>query len=277
MENHFNCIYCYTNKVNGKKYVGQAVDFIKRHKTHINQAYNENQKYDYNVPFHNAIRRHGIENFEIEILIENLQNQEELNYWECYYIVEFDTLAKNQKGYNLASGGSNGNPLAGKTDEELAERSRKISETMNNKSEEELAEIRRKQSEAHKGKNPYSGKSDEELAEIRRKWHETMNNKSEEEKAERSRKISEANKGEKNGMYGVHRYGEKNPRARKVVSVDPLTKQFVFIWQYKQQATNFYGINRTTLDAYLKGKRKTGHEYNGFLWYYLDEYEQLTK
>ena len=81
MENHFNCIYCYTNKVNGKKYVGQAVDFERRHKQHINQAYNENQKYDYNVPFHRAIRRHGIENFEIEILKENLPNREELNYW----------------------------------------------------------------------------------------------------------------------------------------------------------------------------------------------------
>lgn len=202
MENHFNCIYCYTNKVNGKKYIGQTVDFIKRHNSHIWQTYNEKQKCDYNVPFHNAIRKHGIENFEIEILKENLQNQDELNYWECYYIVEFNTLVKNQKGYNLADGGSNGNPLAGKLDEELAEIFKKISE-------------------AHKGEN--------------------------------------------------------NPRARKVVSVDQLTKQIVFIWQYKQQATKFYGINHTTLDYYLKGKAKSGHEYNGFLWYYLDEYEQLTK
>ena len=142
MENHFNCIYCYTNKVNGKKYVGQAVDFLIRHKQHIYSAYNE-KHIAYNYYFHRAIRRHGIENFEIEILIENLQNQEKLNYWECYYIVEFDTLANN-KGYNLASGGSNGNNFAGKSDEELAEISRKHSETWKNKSDEELSEFSRK-------------------------------------------------------------------------------------------------------------------------------------
>ena len=157
MENHFNCIYCYTNKVNGKKYVGQAVDFNTRHRKHIWGAYNEKtknerQRRDYNTPFHKAIRKYGIENFEIEILKENLLNQEELNYWECYYIKEFDTLIKNQKGYNVANGGNNGNPLAGKTDEELAEIRRKWYETMNNKTDEEKKEFSRRISEIMKGK-----------------------------------------------------------------------------------------------------------------------------
>ena len=31
MENHYNCIYMYTNKINGNGYVGQAVDFKKIH------------------------------------------------------------------------------------------------------------------------------------------------------------------------------------------------------------------------------------------------------
>lgn len=34
MSNHFNCIYMYINKVNGKRYVGKAKDFNKRHKQH---------------------------------------------------------------------------------------------------------------------------------------------------------------------------------------------------------------------------------------------------
>lgn len=94
---------------------------------------------------------------------------------------------------------------------------------------------------------------------------EAWKNKSEEELAERSRKISEANE------------GEKNPKARKVVSVDPLTKEIVFTWRYVKQATDFYGISKSTLIYYLKGKSKKGRMYNGFLWYYAEQWEQLNK
>ena len=31
MINHYNCIYMYTNLINGKRYVGKAKDFNKRH------------------------------------------------------------------------------------------------------------------------------------------------------------------------------------------------------------------------------------------------------
>ena len=75
-------------------------------------------------------------------------------------------------------------------------------------------------------------------------------------------------------MHG--RTGEKHPRAKKLILVDPLTKQTVFTWQYLKQATDFYGISRGTLDRYLKGKAKTGHLYNGFEWYYLSDWQQLT-
>ena len=134
----FNCIYCYINKINGKRYVGQASNFDKRHRNHINESYNKNIK-SYNYPFHKAIRKYGIKNFEVEILKENLETQCLLNLWECYYIDKFNTLAKNQKGYNVASGGSNGNTYAGKTNEEMKE-------IFNE-------EWRRKVSDSKKGKN----------------------------------------------------------------------------------------------------------------------------
>lgn len=35
MLNHFNCIYMYINKVNGKRYVGKAKDFNKRHNQYL--------------------------------------------------------------------------------------------------------------------------------------------------------------------------------------------------------------------------------------------------
>lgn len=97
------------------------------------------------------------------------------------------------------------------------------------------------------------------------KISETWKNKSDEELAEIRRKKSEANK------------GENNPHARKIVSVDPFTKRVVFTWQYVKQATEFFGINRNTLNRYLRGKAKSEHLYNGFLFYYLDEWEQVNK
>lgn len=151
MENYFNCIYCYTNKINGKKYVGQTADFLKRYKEHINDSYNMNKKYGYNLPFHCAIRKYGIENFEIEILKENLKDYEEMDYWERYYIKEFDLLAKNGKGYNLSDGGYGGNKFAGKIEEEMQEIGKRISAAKKgkNRSEETKAKI----SEANKGKH----------------------------------------------------------------------------------------------------------------------------
>ena len=66
MENHYNCIYMYVNKVNNKKYIGQAKNFNKRHKGHLESSNNEKNK-SYNHQFHKAIRKYGISNFEIKI------------------------------------------------------------------------------------------------------------------------------------------------------------------------------------------------------------------
>ena len=127
-ENFENCVYLWRNKVDGKLYVGQAKDFRERTKGHKYGAFNENQKYNHNVPLHRAIRKYGIKKFEICILEKNLNDYDEMNKKEIYYIEKFDTLVKNGKGYNLASGGGNANPYAGKTEVEMKEIIRKWSE-----------------------------------------------------------------------------------------------------------------------------------------------------
>ena len=117
-----NVIYLYTNKINGKKYVGQVNGKTKnlniRHKRHMND----------NLVVDIALRKHGIENFSLEI-IHFGETLEELNYFERYYIKYYNTLAKNNNGYNVSSGGAKGNPLAGKTEEEIKEISKKKSES----------------------------------------------------------------------------------------------------------------------------------------------------
>ena len=87
-------IYCYTNKINGKKYIGQSKDVARRcHPSNYKGC----------TKFYNAIQKYGIENFEYEILESGL-TLEEANTRENYYIQLCQTI---EFGYNLKSGGSN--------------------------------------------------------------------------------------------------------------------------------------------------------------------------
>lgn len=139
-----NIIYLYTNKINNKKYVGQVNGKTKnlnnRHKRHMRD----------NLIIDIALRKYGEDNFSLEI-IHFGETLEELNYFEEYYIKYFDTLAKNNKGYNVSTGGSKGNPFGGKTEEEKrkifddVERNKKIGEShKGRKQSEESNEKRRK-------------------------------------------------------------------------------------------------------------------------------------
>ena len=127
-ENFKNCVYMWRNKVNGKLYVGIARDFRKRTREHRNVSFNKNCK-DYDLPLHRSIRKRGIENYEICILEKNL-NHDEMRDKEDFYIEKYDTLKKNEKGYNIATSGGSNNPLAGKTPEEKREIGKKHSEAL---------------------------------------------------------------------------------------------------------------------------------------------------
>jgi group I intron endonuclease len=127
-----NVIYCYTNKINGKKYVGQTTKSLQhRHKQHIGMSNWKNNK-NYNLPFYKAIRKYGIENFKLEVLERN-KTLNELNLLERKYISKFNSLANEKNGYNVSDGGSNGSPLAGKSEEKINEWKRKISESKKGK------------------------------------------------------------------------------------------------------------------------------------------------
>ena len=109
----------YINKINGHSYIGKAKNFNKRHKEHVNNSKNKKAK-DYNYPFHKAIRKYGIDNFEIKILAENV-SEEKIGDYEIFFIERYKSL-KTQNGYNIAKGGINcNNNFEGKTDEEMNE------------------------------------------------------------------------------------------------------------------------------------------------------------
>lgn len=99
-------IYIITNLITHKQYVGQTISTINnRYKHHIHEA----KYYKDTMYIHEAMRDYGFENFKVDELMKIEANtkqelSDKLNYWEKYYISEYNTLKPN--GYNLSIGGS---------------------------------------------------------------------------------------------------------------------------------------------------------------------------
>ena len=103
-------IYKILNKTNGKIYIGQSVNIERRWKEHLYDYKNENEKRNYNMKIHRAMRKYGIDNFVFEVIEEC--EKEELDEREIYWIDFLETQNK-EKGYNLTSGGAANRTLAG--------------------------------------------------------------------------------------------------------------------------------------------------------------------
>lgn len=100
-------IYLYTNLINNKKYVGQTNNFQRRVNEHKSCAFNP-KSVNYDDIIHKAIRKHGLDNFKIEILeiIDNVSDYEIVNEREVYWIKEQKSLT-TEWGYNVLEGGRN--------------------------------------------------------------------------------------------------------------------------------------------------------------------------
>lgn len=98
-----NSIYQYVNKTNGHMYIGLAKDPDRRRRDHENASFNPNHK-EYNYPIHKAIRKYGTNNFEFNILEDNLKNIQEMKQREIYWIDYFNTY-KDRQHYNQTPGG----------------------------------------------------------------------------------------------------------------------------------------------------------------------------
>lgn len=100
-------IYQYTNKINNKKYVGQTNNFQRRLNEHKSCSFNP-KSVNYDDKIHQAIRKYGLSNFDIEVLevINNADNYELVNEREAYWIKEKESLI-TQWGYNILEGGKN--------------------------------------------------------------------------------------------------------------------------------------------------------------------------
>lgn len=98
-------IYRFKNLINGKIYIGQTVNSIKKrliqHMT-FSRPWTKCRK----TYFHNALNKYGLINFDFSV-IEICESQEELDSREKYWISYYNSNNK-QFGYNIESGGKDG-------------------------------------------------------------------------------------------------------------------------------------------------------------------------
>lgn len=132
------CVYCHTNRINGKKYIGiTSRDPVKR--------WAQGKAYRHNPHFTSAIQKYGWDNFDHEILAEGL-DEETAKDFERMMIFMYHT-ADREHGYNQSLGGE---PMSGRKHSE--ETKRKMSEAAKRKVVSE--ETRRKLSEIMKNRPP---------------------------------------------------------------------------------------------------------------------------
>ncbi len=145
-------IYCFRNKINDKKYIGQSSHLNRRITQHISFSKKENLPRGENPLLFSAIKKYGLENFEILILEECPVSK--LNDREIYYIELYESH-RDKKGYNITFGGDK-NPRGFKHSYSAIERIRKALFERGEVSEE----TRKKLSVSKLGeKNPSWGKS----------------------------------------------------------------------------------------------------------------------
>lgn len=104
-KNLIGYIYCITNKITGKQYIGQTIRTVERRwSSHQTESKTE-KKPSY---FHKSIIKYGKNNFVVEtiesisaITKDELKNK--LNESEKKYIKQYNTIRPN--GYNLTPGG----------------------------------------------------------------------------------------------------------------------------------------------------------------------------
>lgn len=90
-------IYMYTNKINGKQYIGQTIHSISRRAGyHLTNYIKSSPK------FGRAILKYGYENFSSTILHDNIEDKSMLDAYESLYIELYNTI---ENGYNIAEGG----------------------------------------------------------------------------------------------------------------------------------------------------------------------------
>lgn len=221
------CVYCHTNKLNGKKYFGITSTSPKK-RWAAGHGYRSSRHFNF------AIQKYGWDGFEHEVIADNLTKKQACEL-ERKYIAKFNTT-DDRYGYNLSDGGESGSSGIKQSEETKAKKSAKL------KGRQFSEEHRRKLSEKAKGRTF----SDETL----RKMSDAK--KGRKLSKEHRQHMSEAHKGRKMSESAKNKLREsKRGSMRPVYCIETDTT-----YESISAAAKSLGVSRSNLAATCKGKHK---------------------
>lgn len=226
-------IYKVTNKINGKIYIGKTYDFEKRKREHILDK-------NCDIPFHRALKKYGLENFEWEI-IDSANSNEEIIRKEIYWIKALNTCVnfKDSNGYNITLGGEGGTSWNSRAVVQFNLDGSYVNEYVScAHASIETGVARHGINDAANGKAQFAGKY---LWKYKDEW---------------------------NGN-NIEPYVKKaSVRKVSIMQID-LNGFVVNIFDSVTQASKFTGISRTNISSCLNSSKRTA---GGSQWIYTDDY-----
>lgn len=242
-------VYVHTSPSN-KKYVGITMQIT-------NKRWKNGEGYKFHHPhFYAAIKKYGWNNFEHEIVCQNI-SKEEAEKKEIELIGLFKSNLR-EFGYNVSNGGN----CAGKHSEETR---RKIS--LSNIGRVVSKETREKISKSNKGKpgRPISKEQKEalRLANLGKKISE-----------ETRKKLINSHTGKKwteqqKNNFSKSRKGKPKPSIyRKVIQIDAKNNEMLRVFESMKFAAEATNTQASNITATCKGFRKTA---GGYVWAYGGE------
>lgn len=239
MEEKVSYIYKVTNLVNGKIYIGQSVDPIRRIKQHIDVRSKQGYLLNY------AVKKYGVENFLFEVIRSEIPI-EQINEIEIQCIREHN--CKRPYGYNLTNGGegTKGYAHSQETRKKMsqAQFGKKLSDETKNKLR--TFNVGKRLSEEHIHKISTAKIGTQHSEETKKKISLVKQNMSEDTK----KKMSESHKGKPSNMSGKS-HSEESKRKISIANSNPSedTRK-----KMSESAKNRYPISEKTRNK-LKAAR----------------------
>ena len=247
-------IYCITNIINNKKYVGKMSKPVNKSKSYLGSG----------VIINKAIRKYGKESFLKEVLEENLK-AEELSIREVFWIEKLNTKLPN--GYNLTDGGEGTigykKTLTQIENHKNAIRGKKTSEETKRKMSE--ANIGKKKTENH-AKNISKGLTGRKLS-PEHVEKVVAANRGKKLSEEQKRMISEFRKGRTTSDETKIKMSLSN-KSKVKIQLLSLDGKIIATYESIKEAIRQTGAIASGVFRCLNGERKT---HKGYIWKRLNE------